>query len=566
MKGTQAVIEALRREKVEVVFGYTGAAMIPLFHDLWECRDIRFVMPRHEQAGAHAADGYARATGRPGVVFTTSGPGATNLVTGIATAYMDSIPLVAFTGQVRTSLIGNDAFQEADITGITRPVTKHNWMVKNADDLPGVLREAFHVATTGRPGPVLVDLPVDVLTAQIGETGSRPIRLAGYKPGGEGNPRQIRRAAELINASERPVLYIGGGIIASGCSAQLRELAERANLPVTTTLMGKGAFPDAHPLSLNMLGMHGAPWANLAVQNCDLLIAVGARFDDRVTGRLEKFAPFATVIHIDVDPSSISKNVRAHCPIVGDAGAVLAALAQQLERRDRAEWHEQITRWKSDYPLSCSERGVNPKALLESLAGLTRGRRTIVCTDVGQHQMWTALFYPFAEPRTLITSGGLGTMGFGLPAAVGAQIGRPDSLVVCAAGDGSIQMNIQELTTLRSNRLPVKIIVFNNGCLGMVRQWQELFFDRRYANVDLSDNPDFVAVAEAFGVKGMRIEGPSDIEGTLRRAIEFPGPVLVDAPIGMEENVFPMVPAGEAIDRPMLSCDAIAKEDEAKVS
>ncbi len=549
MKGSKIFVEALRSEGVDVVFGYPGGALLPLFHDLYEAEDIGFILPRHEQGGAHAADGYARVTGRPGVVIATSGPGATNLVTGIANAHMDSIPLVAFTGQVKTHLIGNDAFQEVDLTGITRSITKHNYLVKDPEDLPGTLKAAFHIAKTGRPGPVVVDLPVNVTTADIQTPLPKTVDLPGYKPRLEGNPRQIAKAAEVINQAERPVFYIGGGVITAGCHEEMRRAAETANIPVTTTLMGLGAFPSNHELSLHMLGMHGTAYANYAVTNCDLLIAVGARFDDRITGKISAFAPGAKIIHLDIDPTSVSKNIPVDIPIVGDAGRILKELTPQLEYRERAEWHKRIADWKRKFPLTYAKKGVKPQHVLRELYDLSKDRETILCTDVGQHQMWSALFFTFTKPRTWVSSGGLGTMGFGVPAAIGAQVGRPDALVIDIAGDGSVQMNIQELATIASNDLPIKIIVMNNGYLGMVRQWQELFFERRYAHTDLIDNPDFVKVANSFGVKGFRIHRRGQIREVLEKALLHEGPALVDVRIDREENVFPMVPAGEAIDR-----------------
>jgi len=549
MKGTKIFVEALRSEKVEVVFGYPGGALIPLFDELQHAKDIRFILPRHEQAGCHAAEGYARVTGKCGVVIATSGPGATNLVTGIANAYMDSIPLVAFTGQVKTHLIGNDAFQEVDLTGITRSITKHNYLIKNPEDLPVVLKEAFHIATTCRPGAVVVDLPVDVTTAEIETPLPASVDIPGYKPKLEGNPKQIERAAEVINASARPVLYLGGGIITSGCHDLVRKIAEKANLPVTTTLMGLGAFPSNHPLSLHMLGMHGTAYANYAVTNCDLLIAVGARFDDRITGKISAFAPDATIIHMDIDPTSVSKNIPVDIPVVGDAGNILKQLLPHLKTQERKEWLGRIAEWKKNFPLKYSATGLKPQFIIETLYELTQKRKTIICTEVGQHQMWAALFYQFTKPRTWVSSGGLGTMGFGLPASIGAQVGKPDHLVFDIAGDGSIQMNIQEFATIRNHKLPVKILVLNNGYLGMVRQWQELFFDKRYANTNLQDNPDFVRIAEAYDIKGLRITKKAEVKKTLQEAIAHKGPVLVDCQIDREENVFPMVPAGEAIDR-----------------
>ena len=549
MKGTKLFVEALRNEGVDTVFGYPGGALIPLFDELVEAKDINFILPRHEQAGAHGADGYARVTGRPGVIIATSGPGATNLVTGIANAHMDSIPMVAFTGQVKTNLIGNDAFQEVDTTGITRSICKHNYLIKNPEELPHIIREAFHIATTGRPGPVVVDLPVNVTTVDIKTPVQKSVNLPGYNPNLKGNPHQIEKAARLINNAEAPLLYIGGGIIASKAEDKILELAEKGNIPVTSTLMGLGAFPDTHPLSLKMLGMHGTAYANYATSNCDVLIAIGSRFDDRVTGKLDEFATKAKIIHIDIDPTSVSKNVPVDVPIVGDANIILGELINEIEQNDRSNWLQQINIWKKEHPLHYSSEGLRPQYIIEKLYEMTKDSNTIIATEVGQHQMWTALFYKFTKSRTLVTSGGLGTMGFGLPAAIGAQIGKPDHLVVNIAGDGSIQMNIQELVTLKNYKLPVKILILNNGYLGMVRQWQQLFFNKKYAFTDLYNNPDFVRIAEAYGIKGLRLEKKEDTESILAEMISYPGPVLVDARVEREENVFPMVPAGEAIDR-----------------
>ncbi len=549
MRGTKIFVEVLKSEGVEVVFGYPGGAMIPLFDELYDTKEIELILPRHEQAGAHAADGYARVTGKPGVMLATSGPGATNVVTGIANAYMDSVPMVIFTGQVKTHLIGNDAFQEVDLTGITRSISKHNYLVTDPEDLPRILKEAFHIAMTGRPGPVVVDLPVDIQVADIKAPIPKKVTITGYKPKLDGNPRQIKRTASMINASVRPVLYIGGGVITSECSALLKKVAEKANLPVTTTLMGLGAFPSNHKLSLHMLGMHGTAYANYAVTNCDLLIAVGARFDDRVTGKLSEFAPEAKIIHIDIDPTSVSKNVPVDIPLVGDAGRILKHLLPEVKKKARTPWHKQIAEWKTNFPLNYGSTGLKPQYVIETMYKLSKNRKTIMCTDVGQHQMWSALFYTYTKPRTWVSSGGLGTMGFGVPAAIGAQVGKPDHLVFDVAGDGSFQMNLQELTTIAVNDLPIKIIVLNNGYLGMVRQWQELFFDRRYAHTDLGDNPDFVKIAEAFGLRGMRVTKKSQVEPSLKKAIAHKGPVVLDVHIDREENVFPMVPAGEAIDR-----------------
>ncbi len=549
MQGTTLLIKALINEGVDTIFGYPGAALIPLFHEMADVKEFNFILPRHEQAGVHAADGYARVTGKPAVVIATSGPGATNLVTGIANAHMDSIPLIAITGQVKTFLIGNDAFQEVDLTGITRSICKHNYLIKNPEELPYVIKEAFHIATTGRPGPVVIDLPVNITTADIQSPVQTEISIPSYRPTTVGNPRQITKAAELINKAESPLLYIGGGIIASGAETELLALAEKASIPVTSTLMALGAFPDTHPLSLKMLGMHGTAYANHATSNCDVLIAVGARFDDRVTGKLEEFATKAKIIHIDIDPTSVSKNVPVDIPIVGDAKNILAALLNQVAEAEHAGWLEQINIWKRQYPLRYNELGLKPQYIIERLWELTKDRKTIIATEVGQHQMWTALFYKFTKSRTFVSSGGLGTMGFGLPAAMGAQLGKPDHLVVDIAGDGSIQMNIQELITLKTNNLPVKVLILNNSYLGMVRQWQELFFDEKYAFTDLTDNPDFVELAKAYGIKGILLDKKEDTDKVLTEMIDYPGPVIVNALVDRMENVYPMVPAGEAIDR-----------------
>jgi len=553
MKGTEVIVQALRRAGVKVLFGYPGGALLPLFDALMDARDLRVILPRHEQGAGHMADGYARATGKVGVAVATSGPGATNLVTAIATAYMDSVPLVCLTGQVKTFLIGNDAFQEADITGITRPITKHNFLASNPEELPEIMTAAFHIARSGRPGPVVVDLPVDVTLADIKSPLPDTPTLPGYHPRYDPNPRQIQRAADLINRSERPVMYVGGGVIASEASALVKRMAERANLPVTTTLMGLGAFPETDRKALHMLGMHGTVYANFAVTNTDCLIAIGARFDDRITGKLSAFAPEAKIIHIDIDPTSVSKNVKVDIPVVGDAARTLKLLTPKLKNLPRQEWWDQIDQWKKRHPLKAGGgKGVKPQYVVEELYKLTKRRKTIIATEVGQNQMWAAQFYTFTKPRTWISSGGLGTMGFGLPAALGAQVGRPDHLVVDIAGDGSIQMNIQELTTAAGNNLPVKVVILNNGYLGMVRQWQELFYRRRYSSTLLRDtNPDFVKVAEAFGCTGLRVERRGEVVPALKKMIATKGPVVLDVVIGAEENVFPMVPAGEAINRMM---------------
>lgn len=549
ISGAQMLVECLKAENVDVVFGYPGGAVLPIYDVLYDA-DIRHVLTRHEQGAAHAADGYARATGRPGVCLATSGPGATNLVTGLATAHMDSVPVVAFTGQVATSWIGRDSFQEADITGITMPITKHNYLVKSVSDLPRVIREAFHIVSTGRPGPVLVDLPKNVSIGRGEFHYPNTVDLPGYKPTYEGHPKQIRELAKAIETSVRPVLYVGGGVIAAGASDALCTLAERCDIPVTTTLTALGAFPSAHRLSLGMLGMHGTGYANLAVTECDLLIAVGARFDDRVIGDPEAFASRAKVAHIDIDPAEIGKNVRYDIPIVGDARLVLEALVPQLAKQSRPDWHEQIAEWKREWALTYRRAGdgIPPQYVIEQISDLTNGE-AIITTEVGQNQMWTAQFYKFRRPRSFITSGGLGTMGFGFPAAIGAQIGLPDRTVIDIAGDGSFQMNIQELGTAVEYGLPVKVAILNNGYLGMVRQWQEMFHHRRYSSTALEHNPDFVAVAEAYGARGIRVETEEEVRPALQQALEDPGPVVIDFRVSREANVFPMVAPNTSISR-----------------
>jgi len=549
MKGSEIIIESLKREKVEVIFGYPGGALLPFFDCLYDA-PIKFYLTRHEQAAAHAADGYARASGKTGVCVATSGPGATNLVTGITNAYMDSIPIVALTGQVRTSLIGNDAFQEADTTGITRSITKHNYLVKNTEDLARVFKEAFYIASSGRPGPVLVDLPVDVQMGEAEFSYPENISIRSYRPTYYGHPGQIKKALRAIEKSKHPVIMAGGGVITSGASGRLFEFAKKIQAPVTTTLMGLGAYPAEDELFLGMPGMHGTVYANRAITNSDLLIAIGCRFDDRVTGKLDAFAPQAKIIHIDIDPTSISKNVKADIPIVGDVGNILGEMLELIKKPAQSkEWLKEIERNKKKYPLSYrkSSLRIKPQAVVEEIFSQTRGE-AIISTEVGQNQMWAAQFYKFKFPRTFITSGGLGTMGFGFPAAIGASIACPERLVFDIAGDGSIQMNIQELATVATYKIPVKIIILNNNYLGMVRQWQELFYKKRYAATPL-DNPDFVKVAEGFGVKAMRIEKEKDIKKAIKEIIAHKGPVLADFWIEEEENVFPMVPAGASIDR-----------------
>jgi acetolactate synthase-1/2/3 large subunit len=557
MSGAQILVECLKREGVEVIFGYPGGAVIPLFDVLYDEKDIKLIHVRHEQGAAHAADGYARATGKVGVCLATSGPGATNLVTGIATAYMDSIPLVALTGQVATSMIGSDAFQEVDITGITRPITKHNYLVKDVNDLARIIREAFYIASTGRPGPVLVDLPKDVLTSKTEFVYPEKIELRGYKPKVKVHIGQIKKALQLISQAKKPLIYYGGGVILGNGSKELAEFIKKSGIPCTSTLMGLGGYPADYndPLYLGMLGMHGTVYANYAMHNCDLIIAIGARFDDRVTGKLDEFAPNAKIIHIDIDPTSISKNVVVDVPIVGDVKEILREMNKEIEKAKIEPWIKQIAEWKEKYPLTYSKesRFVKPQYVVEKLYELTRGE-AIIATEVGQHQMWVAQYYQFKYPRTLLTSGGLGTMGYGLPASVGAKVGKKGSLVFDIAGDGSLQMNIQELATARCYDLNIKVIILNNSYLGMVRQWQELFYNKRYSSVCLAkmnENkeicgyyPDFLKIAEAYGFWGKRISKNEEVEKALKELIEYDGPGILDILIEPEENVFPMVPAG----------------------
>lgn len=547
--GSQILIDVLKKEGVEYIFGIPGGVVIPLFDTLFDA-DLKFILTRHEQAAGHAADGYARATGKVGVCIVTSGPGATNLTTAIATASMDSIPLVAITGQVKTHLIGSDAFQEADITGITRPITKHNYLVKDIKELARVVKEAFYIASTGRPGPVVIDLPVDVTTDTWDGDIPEKVDLPGYKPAYEGNMRQIKITAEAINRSKRPVVYAGGGVISSNSSKQLTELAEKANLPVNTTLLALGAFPEDNELALGMLGMHGTVPANYAVHESDLLIAIGARFDDRITGKIDEFAPQARIIHIDIDPTSISKNIRVDIPVVGDAKHILTELIKHVNYVDRKEWFEKISEWKKKYRLSYDNTNdvVKPQYVVEQICQATKGK-AIITTEVGQNQMWAAQFYTYTEPRSFLSSGGLGTMGFGFPAAIGAQLGCPDKIVIDIAGDGSFQMNIQELSTAVNYKLPVKVAILNNGYLGMVRQWQEMFHDKRYSHTRLDGNPDFVRVAEAYGAAGFLVEKKEDVRPVIEKAISINGPVVIDFRVEPEENVYPMIPAGQAISQ-----------------
>ncbi|MRR05331.1 MAG: biosynthetic-type acetolactate synthase large subunit [Deltaproteobacteria bacterium] len=563
LAGARILLECLKLEGVDTVFGYPGGTVINIYDELYSFPEIRHILPRHEQAGVHAADGYARASGKVGVAIATSGPGATNTVTGIATAYMDSIPLVVITGQVPTALIGNDAFQEVDIIGITRPCTKHNFLVKNVKELAGIVKKAFYIARTGRPGPVLIDLPKDVQVAVTDFKYPDKIEMRSYKPTVEGHVKQIEKAASMILAAKKPVLYVGGGVILGNAYDELRQLAEMLHAPVTTTLMGLGSFPEDSPLSLGLLGMHGTYYANMAVTNCDLLVAVGARFDDRVTGKIPAFAPHAKIIHMDVDPTSIRKNVRVDLPIVGAVHGVLDKLLKILEEhRDGVEsfkaavkpWLDEIDGWKAKHPLSYKESSevIKPQSVIRKLRELC-DPDAIIATDVGQHQMWTAQFFTFTKPRTLLTSGGLGTMGYGLPAAMGAQAAFTERQVIAVCGDGGFQMNLQELATLVQNKLPVKICIMNNNYLGMVRQWQELFFDKRYSQTVMDLPIDFIKLAEAFGATGFSVSRPEDVAETIRKGLATPGPVIMEFKIAREEQVLPMVPAGASLNEMVLA-------------
>ncbi len=562
MTGSQILLECLRLEGVETIFGYPGGTVINLYNDLMDS-PINHILTRHEQAAVHAADAYARSTGKVGVAIATSGPGATNTVTGIATAYMDSTPMVVITGQVPTPLIGNDAFQEADIVGITRPITKHNYLVRDIKDLARIVKQAFHIARTGRPGPVLIDLPKDVQVASTTFKYPDKVELRGYKPTITPNPRQLDKAVEMMLAARKPVLYVGGGATLSDVDKELLALAEAIQAPVTTTLMGMSSFPKTHPLSMGMLGMHGTFYANMAVTSSDLLIALGARFDDRVTGKIDTFAPNAKIIHVDVDPTSIKKNVRVDLPVVGVLPEVLPALVKGLKKKKAAldetvaatqEWRDQVNAWKQQHPMTYknTKTTIKPQYVIEKLCELADDD-AIITTEVGQHQMWTAQFYDFTVPRTFITSGGLGTMGFGLPAALGAQAAFLKRQVIDVSGDGSFQMNSQEIATLVQYRLPVKIVILNNNFLGMVRQWQQLFFDKRYSQTCMELPIDFIKLAQAYGAQGFRATKPEDVEKVLRQGLETPGPVIMEFKVAREENVLPMVPAGAGLNEMVLA-------------
>jgi len=562
LTGSKILLESLALEGVDTIFGYPGGTVINIYDDLMDS-PIKHILTRHEQAAVHAADGYARATGKVGVAIATSGPGATNTITGIATAYMDSIPLVVITGQVPTPLIGNDAFQEADIIGITRPVTKHNYLVKDVKDLARIIKQAFYIARTGRPGPVVIDLPKDVQIASTKFEYPDKVELRGYKPTYSGNLRMVEKAAKLILGARKPVIYVGGGASLTDAHAELLELAELIQAPVTTTLMGMASFPKTHDLSLGMLGMHGTYYANMAITNSDLLIALGARFDDRVTGKIATFAPNAKIIHVDIDPTSIKKNVRVDLPIVGDLRDVLKKLVKKLGECEHEvkemvaalkPWHEELSCWRKEQPMSykASKTEIKPQFVIEKLRELSNDD-AIVTTEVGQHQMWTAQFFDFLQPRTFLSSGGLGTMGYGLPAALGAQAAFPRRQVIDISGDGSFQMNSQELATLVQYRLPVKIAILNNNFLGMVRQWQQLFFDRRYSQTCLELPIDFIKLAEAYGATGLRASKPDEVEDVIKQAFATDGPVIMEFKISREENVMPMVPAGAGLNEMVLA-------------
>ena len=560
LTGAQILLESLKKEDVDVLFGYPGGAVIDIYDELPRHPELKHVLVRHEQGAVHAADGYARASGKVGCCLVTSGPGATNTVTGIATAYCDSIPLVVFTGQVPTQLIGNDAFQEVDIVGITRPCTKHNFLVKDVRNLAKTIRQAFYLARSGRPGPVLVDLPKDIMQARTEFVWPEDIFMRSYNPTYKPNLNQLRRTAEELAKARKPIILAGGGVIMANASEVLCELAHELDIPVATTLMGLGAFPANGDLWLGMVGMHGTYAANMSINHADLLVCVGARFDDRVTGRLQDFASHARIVHIDIDPTSIRKNVEVDVPVVGDCRQALEGILEicraKMADTDwsgmHADWLQTVHEWKANHPLAYNKNGhIKPQQVIETMYSITKGD-AIIATEVGQNQMWAAQFYTFTKPRTLLTSGGLGTMGYGFPADIGAQFAFPDKLVINVAGDGSIQMNIQELATVVQNKIPVKVVILNNGHLGMVRQWQELFYNRNYSHTNMEAQPDFVKLAEAYGAEGYRISKPEELEDVLRKALTSPNPAFIDVMVEREENVYPMVPAGAALDEMLL--------------
>jgi acetolactate synthase-1/2/3 large subunit len=562
LTGAQTFLECLRKEGVTDIFGYPGGVVLHVYDELYNCDFIKHYLVRHEQAAVHSAEGYARVTGQVGVALTTSGPGATNAITGIANAYLDSYPIVVFTGQVSAELIGNDAFQEADLVGITRPCCKHNYLVKDVKDLPKVIKEAFHIARTGKPGPVVVDIPKNVFTSKAKFVYPDKLNLPGYSPNYQGHPKQIATALKMLCEAKNPVILSGGGVIHANASEEITALARKLNIPVANTLMGIGTFPADDDLSLGMLGMHGTYWANHAVSGCDVLFAVGTRFNDRITGCLKRFCKDSKIIHIDIDPCSISKNVAVDVPIVGDAknilGEMLSILAgkeYELHAQEKQHWLENITEWKQKVARPVTKTSqINPQLVIERIYEVTKDLDPIICTEVGQHQMWTAQLYKFTKPRRWVSSGGLGTMGFGYPAAVGAQVALKDKLVINVAGDGSIQMNIQELMTCVEYNIPVKVFVINNGYLGMVRQWQEKLFKQQYSNTKIS-SPDFVKLAEAYGARGIRVQKEEEIDDAIREAINIKGPVFVDFVVEPFEMVYPWVLAGNPINKVLLSND-----------
>jgi len=569
LTGAQILCESLVKEGVEVIFGFPGGAVIPLYDILPQYPQLRHILVRHEQGAAHAADGYARATGKVGICFATSGPGATNLVTGIANAFLDSVPVIAVTGQVHRDFIGRDAFQETDITGITLPITKHNYLVMDVNHLATIIKEAFHLAHTGRPGPILIDIPRDVFLEQAEFNYPEKTDLPGYKPTLQGHPAQIKKAAKAINEAKRPIIIAGRGVNVSKAYNELKLLAETAQIPVATTLLGVGCFPESHALSYGMVGMHGMVYANYAIENSDVLIALGMRFDDRVTGKISAFAPHAHIVHIDIDPAEIGKNIRVDIPIVGDVKMVLQALNKQLVPVDRLEWVNQLDDWRREHPINIRDDDeLLPQYVVRQIYEITRGE-AIVATGVGQHQMWAAQHYWFNKPNTLISSGGLGTMGFGLPAAFGAQIGYPDTTVWCIDGDGGFQMNIQELATIVQEQAPVKIAIINNGYLGMVRQWQQLFYKGRYVATPISC-PDFVKIAEGYSIPALRVKRREEVAPAIEQAMAHHGPFLIDFVVEPEENVYPMVPPGatvaEIIEEPRQPVKAISDSKRLKVS
>lgn len=556
LSGAEIVVECLKKEDVKVIFGIPGGTIMPVYDVFYSENSIKHILTRHEQGAAHAAEGYARATGKVGVCIATSGPGATNLVTGLANAHLDSIPLVAFTGQVPTSLIGTDAFQEVDISGITLPITKNSYVVRNVKNLARIVQEAFYIARTGRPGPVLIDFPKDIQLAKTEFKYPESVGLNSYKPTFSGNVKQIKAAAQEISKAKKPIIYAGGGVISSNASSELRDLVSKTNIPITTTLMGLGCFPETHPLSLGMLGMHGTAYANYAVSAADLIIALGARFDDRITGKLDEFASKAKIIHVDIDPAEVGKNISVDIPIVGNIKNVLKKLNEYVHKKKETEWLKTVEDFKKKYPLKYNNNEeLKPQYIMETINKISKDN-TIIVTSVGQHQMWAAQYYQYTEPRSFISSGGLGTMGYGFPAALGAKMGCPEKTVICISGDGSFQMNQQEIATAINNNLAITVIIMNNGFLGMVRQWQEFFFDKRYAETTLNGNPDFVKLVEAYGGTGIRVNKKQELYPALEKALSLDKFVLIDCLVSKEENVFPMVSPGSPISK-MIGVDKL---------